>query len=153
MTKVMMKDLILKSPGYNEDDVKALLHVDTGSSVSLVREDISRKIIDRSKLSQNRVVLSGIGRSKVSTKGSFQQDFTVDGNEYCLTWHIVPTIQLQCEAVIGSDIIDQASLKFTEDGLKFCKDESKPRNWSMQIFVANPSDCANPVVLEKKRQS
>ncbi|GBM17580.1 hypothetical protein AVEN_80883-1 [Araneus ventricosus] len=62
--------------------------VNTGNSVSLVREDISRKIIDRSKLSQNRIVLSGIGGSKVSTKGSFQQDFTVDEDEYCLTWHI-----------------------------------------------------------------
>ncbi|GBM21834.1 hypothetical protein AVEN_32830-1 [Araneus ventricosus] len=59
--------------------------VDTGSSVSLAREDISRKIIGRSKLSQNRIVLSGIGGSKVSTKGSFQQDFTVDGDEYFLT--------------------------------------------------------------------
>ncbi|GBO12011.1 Homeotic protein female sterile [Araneus ventricosus] len=127
--------------------------VDTGSSVSLVREDISRKIIDRSKLSQNRIVLSGIGGSKVSTKGSFQQVFTVDGDEYCLTWHIVPTTQLKFEAVIGSDILDQASFKFTDDGVKFCKDEDEPRNWSMQIFVANPSDCANPVVLEKKRQS
>ncbi|GBN42585.1 hypothetical protein AVEN_131505-1 [Araneus ventricosus] len=34
--------------------------VDTGSSVSLIFEDISRKIIDRSELSQNRIVLSGI---------------------------------------------------------------------------------------------
>ncbi|GBN86244.1 hypothetical protein AVEN_59000-1 [Araneus ventricosus] len=127
--------------------------VDTGSSASLVREDISRKIIDRSKLSQNRIVLSGIGGSKVSTKGSFQQVFTVDGDEYCLTWHIVPTTQLKFEAVIGSDILDQASFKFTDDGVKFCKDKDEPRNWSMQIFVANPSDCANPVVLEKKRQS
>ncbi|GBO25198.1 hypothetical protein AVEN_257025-1 [Araneus ventricosus] len=58
---------------------------DIGSLVSLVREDVSRKIIDRSKLSQNKIVSSGIGGSKLSTKGSFQQAFTVDGDEYCLT--------------------------------------------------------------------
>ncbi|GBN22214.1 hypothetical protein AVEN_61614-1 [Araneus ventricosus] len=66
--------------------------------------------------------------------------------------HIVPTAQL-FEEVIRSGILDRASLKFAEDGVKFCKEEDEPKNLSMQIFVANPSDCAHPVVLEKKIQS
>ncbi|GBM09232.1 hypothetical protein AVEN_88402-1 [Araneus ventricosus] len=85
-----------------KEPVTAVL--DTGSLVSLIFEDISRKIIDRSELSQNRIVLSGIGGSQVSTKVSFKQDFILDEDEYCLTWHIVPTAQLKFEAVIGSDI-------------------------------------------------
>ncbi|GBL93774.1 hypothetical protein AVEN_166806-1 [Araneus ventricosus] len=102
--------------------------VDTDSSVSLVREDISKKIIDRSKLSQNIILLSGTGGSKDSMKGSFQQNFTLDGDEYCLTWHIVAATQLKFEAVIAPGILDQASLKFTEDSVKFWKDEDEPRN-------------------------
>ncbi|GBL74531.1 hypothetical protein AVEN_235457-1 [Araneus ventricosus] len=83
--------------------------VDTGSSVKLIRKDFSKNIIDHSKLSKDRIVLSGIGGSQVSTRGSFQQHFTVDEEEYCLTWHIVTPAQLKFKAVIGSDILDQAS--------------------------------------------
>ncbi|GFW09234.1 transposon Tf2-6 polyprotein [Trichonephila clavipes] len=46
--------------------------VDSGSSVSLIREDVSKGIIEPSKLSKDISVLIGLGKYEVKTKGSFQ---------------------------------------------------------------------------------
>ncbi|GFW87823.1 peptidase A2 domain-containing protein [Trichonephila clavipes] len=48
--------------------------VDSGSSVSLIREDVSKRIIEPSKLSKDISVLIGLGKCEVKTKGSFQKD-------------------------------------------------------------------------------
>ncbi|GFS90106.1 hypothetical protein NPIL_291321 [Nephila pilipes] len=40
-------------------------------------------------------------------------------DHYSLTWHIVPAKHLSFEAVISPDILEQASLKFTQDSIEF----------------------------------
>ncbi|GFU68575.1 retrovirus-related Pol polyprotein from transposon 17.6 [Trichonephila clavipes] len=47
--------------------------IDIGSSVSLIREDVSKGIIEPSKLSKDIAVLIGLGKYEVKTKGSFQK--------------------------------------------------------------------------------
>ncbi|GFY15123.1 peptidase A2 domain-containing protein [Trichonephila clavipes] len=47
--------------------------IDSGSSVSLIREDVSKGIIEPSKLSKDISVLIGLGKYEVKTKGSFQR--------------------------------------------------------------------------------
>ncbi|GFS79235.1 transposon Ty3-I Gag-Pol polyprotein [Trichonephila clavipes] len=47
--------------------------VDSGSSVSLIREDVSKGIIEPSKLSKDISVLIGLGKCEVKTKGSFRE--------------------------------------------------------------------------------
>ncbi|GFS96207.1 peptidase A2 domain-containing protein [Trichonephila clavipes] len=74
--------------------------IDSGSSVSLIRED--RKI-------------------------------ELDGEEYSLTWHVVPTPSLEFQAVIGSDILEQASVCFYKESVQFRKHEDK------NCFPANAS--------------
>ncbi|GFX94665.1 transposon Tf2-6 polyprotein [Trichonephila clavipes] len=86
--------------------------VDSGSSVSLIREDVSKGIIEPSKLSKDISVLIGLGKCEVKTKGSFQRKIELDGEGYSLTWHVVPTPSLEFQAVIGSDILEQASVCF-----------------------------------------
>lgn len=111
--------------------------IDTGSSVTLIREDASRRIIRPSDLSKETIVLSGLGKSQVETKGSFKQEIELDGQKYSLTWHVVPTPYLDFQAIIGSDILEQASLDFTKEGVKFRKRE-KEEIWSMhaQLYEA-----------------
>ncbi|GFV09380.1 retrovirus-related Pol polyprotein from transposon gypsy [Trichonephila clavipes] len=50
----------------------------------------------------------------------------------------MPTKQLNFEAIIGSDILGQASLNFTQDGVMFHKHEEKA--WLMQISGLHPED-------------
>ncbi|GFW72353.1 transposon Tf2-9 polyprotein [Trichonephila clavipes] len=81
--------------------------IDSGSSVSLIRED--RKI-------------------------------ELDGEEYSLTWHVVPTPSLEFQAVIGSDILEQASVCFYKESVQFRKHEDKNCFLQMQVYEAEVED-------------
>ncbi|GFT22353.1 homeotic protein female sterile [Trichonephila clavipes] len=99
------KGLHLKSIRLDNEIVSAL--IDTGSTVSLIQEDVSSKIVDHSRLSKINTVLYGLGQTEVITKGSFEYDFVLDKDQYSLTWHVVPTNQLNFEAIINTDILDK----------------------------------------------
>ncbi|GFV30702.1 retrovirus-related Pol polyprotein from transposon 17.6 [Trichonephila clavipes] len=98
--------------------------IDSGSTVSLLRENTSRRIMDPTKLSKNKMLLTGIGEAQVTTIGSFEHKFKIDDENYSITWHVVPTDKLKFEAVIGSDLLEQASISFTKEGVKFNKYEN-----------------------------
>ncbi|GFU28923.1 transposon Tf2-9 polyprotein [Trichonephila clavipes] len=114
--------------------------VDSGSSVSLIREDVSKGIIEPSKLSKDISVLIGLGKCEVKTKGSFQRKIELDGEEYSLTWHVVPTPSLEFQAVIGSDILEQASVCFYKESVQFRKHEDKNCFLQMQVYEAEVED-------------
>ncbi|GFS91362.1 homeotic protein female sterile [Nephila pilipes] len=86
--------------------------IDTGSLVSLIREEVSTKIVEQQKFSKKCNILFGISKSQVLTKGSFEHNFIIDEDHYSLTWHDVSNEHLNFEAIIGPDILEQASLKF-----------------------------------------
>ncbi|GFX77889.1 retrovirus-related Pol polyprotein from transposon 412 [Trichonephila clavipes] len=106
-----------------------------GSTVSLLRENTSRRIMDPTKLSKNKMLLTGISEAQVTTIGSFEHKFKIDDENYSLTWHVVPTDKLKFEAVIGSDLLEQASISFTKEGVKFNKYENHAQ--LMQISAEN----------------
>ncbi|GFW55534.1 transposon Tf2-6 polyprotein [Trichonephila clavipes] len=110
----------------------------SGSTVSLIREDVSTKIFNHSRLSKINTVLYGLGQTEVITEGSFEYDFVLDKDQYSLTWHVVPTKQLNFKAIIGTDILGQASLNFTQEGVMFHKHEEK--SCLMQISRVHPED-------------
>ncbi|GFS75450.1 RVP domain-containing protein [Trichonephila clavipes] len=96
---------------------------------------MSRRIMDPTKLSKNKMLLTGIGEAQVTTIGSFEHEFKIDDENYSLTWHVVPTDKLKFEAVIGSDLLEQASISFTKEGVKFNKYENHAQ--LMQISAEN----------------
>ncbi|GFX87528.1 RVP domain-containing protein [Trichonephila clavipes] len=110
-------------------------HIDSGSTVSLLRENTSSRIKDPTKLSKNKMLLTGIGEAQVTTIGSFEHKFKIDDENYSLTWHVVPTDKLKFGAVIGSDLLEQASISFTKEGVKFNKYENHAQ--LMQISAEN----------------
>ncbi|GBN28082.1 Transposon Tf2-9 polyprotein [Araneus ventricosus] len=114
--------------------------IDTGSSVTLIREDVSKGIIEQSKLSGDIVVLSGLGKYEVKTKGSFQREIELDGEKYCVTWHVAPAPYLEFQAVIGSDILEQAFVGFDKKGVYFRKHEDKVWFMHTQVYEARIED-------------
>ncbi|GFX69771.1 transposon Tf2-9 polyprotein [Trichonephila clavipes] len=116
--------------------------IDSGSSVSLIREDVSKGIIEPSELSKNIAVLFGLGKYEVKTKGSFQRKIELDGENYSLTcvWHVVPTPSLKFQAVIGSYILEQASVCFHKESVQFRKHEDKNSFLQMQVYDAEVED-------------
>ncbi|GFW57462.1 RVP domain-containing protein [Trichonephila clavipes] len=109
--------------------------INSGSTVSLLRENTSRRIMDPTKLKKNKMLPTGIGEAQVTTIGSFEHEFKIDDENYSLTWHVVPADTLKFEAVIGSDLLEQASISFTKEGVKFNKYENHAQ--LMQISAAN----------------
>ncbi|GFX78812.1 retrovirus-related Pol polyprotein from transposon 17.6 [Trichonephila clavipes] len=91
--------------------------------------------MDPTKLSKNKMLLTGIGEAQVTTIGSFEHKFKKDDENYSLTWHVVPTDKIKFEAVIGSDLLEQASISFTKEGVKFNKYENHAQ--LMQISAEN----------------
>ncbi|GFX67514.1 retrovirus-related Pol polyprotein from transposon 412 [Trichonephila clavipes] len=91
--------------------------------------------MDPTKLSKNKMLLTGIGEAQVTTIGSFEHEFKIDDENYSLTWHFVPTDKLKFEAVIGSDLLEQASISFTKERVKFNKYENHAQ--LMQISAEN----------------
>ncbi|GFT81865.1 RVP domain-containing protein [Trichonephila clavipes] len=79
--------------------VKITALIDSGSTVSLLRENTSRRIMDPTKLSKNKMLLT---------------------------------------AVIGSDLLEQASISFTKEGVKFNNYENHTQ--LMQISAENLQD-------------
>ncbi|GFX92304.1 hypothetical protein TNCV_1112311 [Trichonephila clavipes] len=80
--------------------------------------------MDPTKLSKNKMLLTGIGEAQVTTIGSFEHEFKIDEENYSLTWHVAPADKLKLEAVIGSYLLEQASISFTKEGVKFNKYEN-----------------------------
>ncbi|GFX25296.1 retrovirus-related Pol polyprotein from transposon 17.6 [Trichonephila clavipes] len=91
--------------------------------------------MDPTKLSKNKMLLTGIGAAQVTTIGSFEHEFKIDDENYSSTCHVVLTDKLKFEAVIGSDLLEQASISFTKEGVKFNKYENHAQ--LMQISAEN----------------
>ncbi|GFU49997.1 uncharacterized protein TNCV_2362711 [Trichonephila clavipes] len=132
-TLIVKEGLRTKEIFFGKVKITAL--IDSGSTVSLLRENTSRRIMDPTKLSKNKMLLTCIGEAQVTTIGSFEHKFKIDDENYSLTWHVVPTGKLKFEAVIGSDLLEQASISFTKEGVKFNKYENHAQ--LMQISAEN----------------
>ncbi|GFT21986.1 peptidase A2 domain-containing protein [Trichonephila clavipes] len=132
-TLIVKEGLRTKEIFFGKVKITAL--IDSGSTVSLLRENSSRRIMGPTKLSKNNMLLTGIGEAQVTTIGSFEHKFKIDDENYSLTWHVVPTDKLKFEAVIGSDLLEQASISFTKEGVKFNKYENHAQ--LMQISAEN----------------
>ncbi|GFX63012.1 uncharacterized protein TNCV_3465571 [Trichonephila clavipes] len=132
-TLIVKEGLRTKEIFFGKVKITAL--IDSGSAVSFLRENTSRRIMDPTKLSKNKMLLTGIGEAQVTTIGSFEHEFKIDDENYSLTWHVVPTDKLKFEAVIGSDLLEQASISFTKEGVKFNKYENNAQ--LMQISAEN----------------
>ncbi|GFT19086.1 peptidase A2 domain-containing protein [Trichonephila clavipes] len=107
--------------------------VDSGSSVSLIREDVSKRNNRTFETLERHFSIDRTGEVRSQNKGSFQRKIELDGEEYSLTWHVVPTPSLEFQAVIGSDILEQASVCFYKESVQFRKHEDK------NCFPANAS--------------
>ncbi|GFU14428.1 uncharacterized protein TNCV_328911 [Trichonephila clavipes] len=111
-TLIVKEGLHTKEIFFGKVKITAL--IDSGSTVSLLRENTSRRIMDPTKLSKNKMLLTGIGEAQMTTISFFEHEFKIDDENYSLTWHVVPADKLKFEAVIRSDLLEQAPISFTK---------------------------------------
>lgn len=109
----MFKEILIEGKNFH-----ALL--DTGSHLSLMREDIFRSI-DASRLWESKVLLTGIAQGQVKTLGHFQTTVTVDSFNFPLTFHVIPSKALNVAIILGTDFINQAEIMIDQNGITINK--------------------------------
>ncbi|GFT37691.1 RVP domain-containing protein [Trichonephila clavipes] len=74
--------------------------------------------MDPTKLSKNKMLLTGIGEAQVTTIGSFEHKFKIDDENYSLTWRVVPTDKLKFEALMqisAENLQEELDLRHVEN--------------------------------------
>jgi len=103
---------VIKNIVIGDENLRAL--IDTGSPVSLVREDAFENL-KKYKLIPTTRIFSGFGGAESETMGYFRAAACVDGSDFPLTFHVVPRKAINFGAIIGRDILEQADLSINQD--------------------------------------
>ncbi|GFX89890.1 RVP domain-containing protein [Trichonephila clavipes] len=91
--------------------------------------------MDPTKLSKNKMLLTGIAEAQLTTIDSFEHEYEKDNEYYSLFWNVVPADKLKFEAVIGLDLLKQTSISFAKEGVKFNEYDNHAQ--VMQISAEN----------------
>ncbi|GFW02125.1 RVP domain-containing protein [Trichonephila clavipes] len=94
--------------------------------------------MDPTKLSKNKMLLTGIGEAQVTTIGSFEAAVAEWYRHRIVAGFVTSSSPVPLKdppSVIGSDLLEQASISFTKEGVKFNKYENHAQ--LMQISAEN----------------
>lgn len=94
-----MKEVII-------DDIKMFALIDTGSPITLIREDAFFKLkSSKNELADSQRVFTGFGNGEAKTLGYLQINVYIDYEDYLLTLHVVPKNAMMENLVIGRDLL------------------------------------------------
>ncbi|KAG7197662.1 hypothetical protein KM043_016482 [Ampulex compressa] len=101
-----------ESVSIKVDNMRCAELVDTGSDVSLIRQDIYKKT-NNEELCQTSRVLTGFGKAQVVPIGRFNAKVLIDEYEYTISMLVVPQGVMTSEVILGHDFL--AKVKFCSD--------------------------------------
>lgn len=113
-------------------ETKLLALFDTGSDISVVRQDIYELYFSEDSLSQDTITVRGIGTNRVKTLGSFSRNVEVNGEEFNLLFHVIPKEASNFQVIVGRNLLKEAEVHIRDDGIVVCKKEN---NFLMSITV------------------
>lgn len=104
----------LKDVKIDNENLVAL--IDTGSDLSLIREDQYLNI-GSPNLTHREIVFRGIGAQNFKTKGKFDIEIktTTDDDYFLTSLSVVPNELLQYDLILGTDLINKINL-YVEEG-------------------------------------
>ncbi|XP_072397163.1 uncharacterized protein [Diabrotica undecimpunctata] len=107
---------------------------DTGSDICTIREDVYATFFNDICLTPDTIILKGLGQNaKVNTLGSFSTQADVNEEKFDLTFHIIPKAATSFQAIIGNNILQQASVSIRDDGIVMYKRTDE--NFIMHIML------------------
>ncbi|KFM69520.1 hypothetical protein X975_14634, partial [Stegodyphus mimosarum] len=111
--------------------------IDTGSEVTLLTQNTWIQL-GSPPLSNNSGVLTGFGFSKIPIIGYFQTIINIDNQDFPANIRVIPNHSVQFSLIVGCDVIKNAKLTITPDGIYFSQPEqyfeTKPESF---IFAIN----------------
>ena len=85
--------------------------VDTGSDVTVVSDQLYFRLGSPDLLDGEKIDMTGIGRAKLTSLGSFETVLTIDGDDYPVTANILPASEVPSDLLLGRDVLNQAELR------------------------------------------
>lgn len=101
-------------------DSKFVALVDTGSDLTLMRSEEYEKL-GSPPLNKRRVQFEGLGSDVNMTIGEFTTSMGVEGDNFCVTFHVVPKGILKHSVLLGTDFLDGVELRVRRGIVKFLK--------------------------------
>ncbi|GFW23389.1 retrovirus-related Pol polyprotein from transposon 17.6 [Trichonephila clavipes] len=114
--------------------------ITTDSSIQICSRTSQERIKTRKITMGNKIIEALIDSGSSVSLIREDRKIELDGEEYSLMWHVVPTPSLEFQAVIGSDILEQASVCFYKENVQFQKHEDKNCFLQMQVYEAEVKD-------------
>lgn len=111
---------------------------DTGSNLTLLRKS-AHVNIGSPPLEKSNKLLTGFGFSQTNIVGSFESELIIDEQNFPVTINVVPNTCTHYDLIIGCDVIQQANLSISQNGVKFSK-ISETSNNIAENFILNIAD-------------
>lgn len=99
--------------------------IDSGSDVNLINMELREKLSDITVRDDN-TVLSGLGRSKVVSRGVFSTCITVDGQCFAnVSFHIVDKVAMPYDIIIGQEFLKNVTMIMNEGSVVLMRDSDE----------------------------
>lgn len=112
-----------KTVRINSIETDAL--IDTGSDVTIVREDFYRKLKPSPQLSPSDIKLTGIGNATVVPIGAISITISIDNTEFVVNAHIVQSNVSSSPVLLGKDFLQTTNLIIEQGRVTVEKPESE----------------------------
>lgn len=108
---------------------------DTGSDVSIIREDVYNAIGKPTLIDTPRV-LTGLGGHEVTSRGYMECEVKIQCEVFKLKLNVIPNV-MNPKIVIGKDLLVYADVKISRDGLCVSKRDSVQSSVQLPSVVVN----------------
>lgn len=132
------------SLNFNEVTIAALF--DTGSDISAVREDVYDVYFKKVPLTQDTIIVKGIGSTRVETLGSFQKEVEINNESFDLLFHVIPRNVTNFQIIVGNNLLEQAEVHIRKDGIVVCAKEKD--NFLMNIAIEENKEDKHDIHVE-----
>ncbi|XP_043462406.1 uncharacterized protein LOC122498643 [Leptopilina heterotoma] len=112
-TNDVFKDVLI-------ENVTVSAFFDTGSNISMIREDVVNSIPIRD-IHKLKHTVTGFGKGETTAMGYVQTVVYIDDSDFPMTLYIVPSDAMEMKVVIGQDIFQLAELKFDGSSVNITK--------------------------------
>lgn len=119
------------------DNTELTALLDTGSDISVIREDVYEAYFQNITLANNYLTVRGLGENKILTLGSFCRNVIVNDEKFLLTFHVIPKAAACFRAIVGNNLLEQAEVSIGENGIMVYK---RKESFLMHIKIADDEE-------------
>lgn len=118
----VLKTNVHKDIKVNNQKVCALF--DTGSDITVIREDIFRDKNIGKTFDKSNMAIFGFG-SSIHAIGVFDAHIEIDEHEFDVKCYVVPKKNISVEFIVGMNLLSQATMFISSDGIQITKPEEE----------------------------